>query len=510
MHPRKFIRDSFNYAFTQYLVRASLMLRGVIAAKLLGPQPYGAWNALQLMMDYGLFAPLGTQQGLDQAVPARMGSASAEQLDRLKRAGLFNILATTLAFGAGCLLWASYGSSRVLGAWGFAGIAGALAVVLTTNLAYYHLTLLRSHGNITAVSGWYFWQGLVGAVIGLAGIRWFGMWSLLWGWLLGTVVAAAYTRWQGRAIAPLAPSPSADSLLLLQVGFPMFVFTGSTLVMRSLDRLIILRYLGTEDLGLYSLAVMALTFLLYLPDSISYVLYPNFVREYSAAGRDPEAIRPRAERVLRSLSLFVPALCGLAWLLSQPMAMAVLPQFLPGVASMRLLGFGAVGLAFAGLCSILLMTVGRQQLLVPVALFVTALGAALDVLAVKLGRGITGVAAATLLTYTLDGALLVTLALAGLGARRREIFGWLGRLFGPLGLALLLAWSIDRLIPARDTPSLLVLAGRTVLECVLFVVGYVLVAAPFGRGLGFVPMLMELRLPLVGRLSRWTGRGGAS
>ena len=59
MHPRKFIRDSIGFVFTQYVVRAALMLRGLIAARVLGPQAYGAWNALQLVMDYGVFAPIG-------------------------------------------------------------------------------------------------------------------------------------------------------------------------------------------------------------------------------------------------------------------------------------------------------------------------------------------------------------------------------------------------------------------------------------------------------------------
>ena len=75
VHPKhKFTRDSLGLAFTQYLVRAMSMGRGFVAAKLLDPMAFGAWNALQLMMDYGALAPLGTQQGLDQMVPARLVS----------------------------------------------------------------------------------------------------------------------------------------------------------------------------------------------------------------------------------------------------------------------------------------------------------------------------------------------------------------------------------------------------------------------------------------------------
>lgn len=503
MHPRKFIRDSVGYAFTQYLVRAGLMLRGIVAAKLLGPQQYGAWNALQLMMDYGMFAPLGTQQGLDQAVPSRLVGGDGPLLDRLKRAGFFNILALTLFFAAGCLVWVRLGSSsRVLDAWGFVGIAGALACILLTNVAYYHLTLLRSHGDIQAVSGWYFWQGLIGAGAGLALIPMFGMWSLLWGWLVGTFVAAAFVRWRGRAIAPIAPIPSADSLHLLQVGLPMFVYTGSALVMRTLDRLIILRWLGTEDLGYYSLSVMALTFLLYLPDSVAYVVYPRFVREFGEAGRDPAALRPNVERILVGIALLVSLLCGLAYLLAHEVAAAVLPKFLPGVPALRVLSFGAIGLALANLGSIALMTLGRQQVLVPVALFATALGAVLDVAAVKLGYGITGVAWATLATYTLNGTLLLLLTFAGLGVRSRESLRSVARLFAPLLLAFVIAWGVDRLLPPLGPPSTALKLTRAALACVLFAVAFGGAVTPFARGMGFVQLASEFNLPVVGPLLR--------
>ena len=88
MPPRQpqFTRDSLGLAFTQYLVRAMSMARGFVAAKLLDPMAFGAWNALQLMMDYGALAPLGTQQGLDQMVPARLVEGDPRRVKRLKQA----------------------------------------------------------------------------------------------------------------------------------------------------------------------------------------------------------------------------------------------------------------------------------------------------------------------------------------------------------------------------------------------------------------------------------------
>src|SRR5438045_7397419 len=97
MPPRQpqFTRDSLGLAFTQYLVRAMSMARSFVAAKLLDPVSFGAWNALQLMMDYGALAPLGTQQGLDQLVPARLVEGDAERTRRPKPPPLFHPLPLT-------------------------------------------------------------------------------------------------------------------------------------------------------------------------------------------------------------------------------------------------------------------------------------------------------------------------------------------------------------------------------------------------------------------------------
>src|SRR5262249_36646094 len=119
VHPRKFVRDSLGFAVAQYVVRALVMMRTIIAARLLGPLPYGAWNAIQLLMDYGTsLPPVGTQQGLDQAVPARIVDGDVPRLERLERAGLFNILLLTLLFAGGCLAYALLRPNRFLDFWG--------------------------------------------------------------------------------------------------------------------------------------------------------------------------------------------------------------------------------------------------------------------------------------------------------------------------------------------------------------------------------------------------------
>ena len=448
MHPRKFIRDSLGFAATQYVIRGLLMARAIIAARLLGPLPYGAWNALQLVMDYGAtLPPMGTQQGLDQAVPARIVEGDVARLESIERAGLFNILVLTVLFSGAWLLYAFLHPNRFIDFWGPSGLLLAALAIVLTNVASYHMTLLRSHGNITAVSGWYLLQGVVGTALGLALIPRFGVWGLLAGWTVGTAAATLLIRLQGRGLVPIMPRPGPDGVHLVRVGLPMFVFVASSQVMRTIDRLIILRFLGTLALGYYSLSIMALSFMLYLPDSIAYVLYPRLLRDFRHHEQRPEAIRVPVERALRTLAVIVPGLCGAAYLLAREAIMLVLPHFMPGLTAVRALCFGAGGLTLANLSSIVLMTLGRQNVLVPTALGITALGAVLDVVAVKAGLGIDGVARMTLVTYVLNGGLLLWLACGGMQLRAAERLRLMARAFAPLAASFGLAYVLDHVLP---------------------------------------------------------------
>ena len=494
VHPRKFVRDSVGFAISQYLVRFLNLVRGLVAARLLGPAPYGAWSALLLLFDYGGCAPLGTYQGLDRVVPARIVDGDARLLERAKRAGFFNVLALSLLYAAICFAYFARSSGQIRTAWGLAGIVLTLACVVMTNVSLYHLTLMRSHGKIGAVSAWFLLQSVIGVTLGLALIPTFGAWGLLWGWVAGTLAATATVMWRGHAVVPLLMAPGPDSNLLLAVGFPMFIYGLSGFLMRSLDRVIILRFLGTESLGLYALAVTAVTFLLTLPDAVAYVLYPQLVRRYRQAMDDPAAIRDLVEQAVRVLAVGTPALCAIAYLGADDIVEWLLPRFREGVPALRVLCFSAAGLALSNLASIVLMTLGRQLLLVPVAFGMSALGVFLDLLAIRTGHGIRGVAWATFVTFVLNSAVLMGLAQWGLGPGLGHRLGFLARAFVPLAIAIPLAFGCERLLPGFGLAGPM-RALRLLASASLWVAVYGMLTAPLVRGIGLRALAAEFRWP---------------
>ena len=492
--PRRFIRDSIGYAVSQYLVRFLTTFRGLLAARLLGPAGYGDWNAILLLMDYGTNAHSCTLAGLDQAVPARIVDGDEAKLAKVKRSGLFNLMLVWGLYAVACLLYFSRTEGQIRGAWGLGGVGLMLGCAGLITLSYYHHTLLRSHGNMSAVSLWFMLQGTIGVLLGLGLIPWFGNWGLLWGWLVGTLAATVSVVWRGRAVVPLVPTPTRDSVRLLAIGLPIFIYSASNFVMRTLDRIIILKFLGTQSLGLYGLAVMAMGFLLTLPDAIAFVLYPRLLKQFRAAGDDPAALRDAVHRTMRALSLIMPALCALAYLAADDAVYWLLPKFLEGVPALRILCFSAAGLSLANLGSVVQMSLGRQLRLVPVAVGMTALGVTLDLVAVHTGHGIRGVAWATFATYAINSAVLIVMTEAAMGASFLGTIGFLVRLLLPLGAAIPLAYLFERFMPGWG-PSIPIRLLRLAVSAVAWLALYTLVVAPLARGFGLRGLLSELRWP---------------
>ena len=142
------------------------------------------------------------------------------------------------------------------------------------------------------------------------------------------------------------------------------------------------------------------------------------------------------------------------------------------------------------------MTLGRQNVLIPAALAMTAMGATLDYLALRWGWGINGVARMTLVTYLVNGGTLLWLAYTGLRADRARRIGVVARSVAPLLASFVLAYAIDRLLPWSVTMAWPLLLLRLLAVNALFVGLYGATVAPLLQGLGLRQVMREFNLML--------------
>ncbi len=480
LHRRKFVRDSLGYAFSQYLARSALLLRGLAAAWKMGPSGYGGWNALNLILDYGAYSSLGVIYGLDLQLPGtveRQDRARARTLCR-GAAGISLLGGAVFATLVAAYLVSGHHELEALWGWGPAALM-VIAALLQLAIAY-HAAVLRAHGRIHVVSAAGGTQALVGAGVGVALLPAGGVWGLIGGWILGQLLALLWLRRAGVEV-PLRPALGLPSRELLAAGFPISGFFVASLVLRSADRLAFLRYLGSESLGLYSLGLMAAGLVLYPPEAAGYVLYPRVAAAHHGA-RDPERTRGEVMRAHRFLCVLLPLAVGIGVLWAEPAVRWLLPAYRAGVPALRVLACGALALSAATVPAYYLLASGRSRPLLACGAAAAAFTlAAVFWVAGHLRKPVL-IACASATGYLVFALLLVGLAAWKLESSPNRRVGFLLASLVPAlwgsALALGLSW------PGLPVPDSIWLRSA------LFLLGYAPVLQ-LARGVGLSDMARE-------------------
>src|SRR5262249_3813719 len=153
---------SLGLAASQYVARGMLLARGLAAAAALGPAGFGAWNALNLILDYGGYASVGALQGLDLAFPARVSRPEAEPARRAMGGAWSVTLAGALVFALAIAGFLATGSWTARSGWGWQAPVLMLAAAFLQLAIQYHTSVLRAHGDFAPVSFGLGLQAVVG------------------------------------------------------------------------------------------------------------------------------------------------------------------------------------------------------------------------------------------------------------------------------------------------------------------------------------------------------------
>ena len=509
MHPRKFVRDWLGLALSNYLARGMLLLRGVMAAAALGPGGYGSWNALNLILDYGGYAPAGALEGLDLELPAAVAGQPGPALP----SEAWHLLAgawTIVTLGGALLAVAvalvlAFGRSPTVRSLGLAAPLLMLAAALLQLTIQYHLSALKARGEFGTVSRATVLQVLVGGGLGVALVWRHGIEGLLWGWLAGTALTLMLVR--SRVAPPLLPADASRGRALVRAGFPVFACYATSLVLRSVDRLALLRFGQAADLGHYSVGLLAIGLVLYLPESAANVLYPRVAaaaraRPGAPGAPDPEAARARARlevtRAQRALCVALPLLVAIALPWAAPLVGRLLPAFRAGVPALCVLAAGALMLAVSTVPGYFMLASGHAPRLLVLGMAAAAFNAVLVFAVAARAPRPAPVAAAAATGYACFALGVVALAMRELFVAHAERWSFLAGSFAPA------LWGAALALAATQLPAAAALGaaeswGGALLRSAAVGLGYAPALWHFGRGVGLKRVarewLMARRLP---------------
>ena len=382
-------RTILTYASGRVYRQCLGLLTSVARPKLLPEEFFGFWTLIRTILDYSQYHHLGARTIARYRIPFHQSRDEHDEANALAN--------TTYAFSVIILVCLA----MVLAVIAIfikapielrVGLAATAIMVLCQGVYEYYVTMLRAVQRFSLITGLQYLRATASLLLTILLIYFLGVYGLYLSVIMTTAVLLVWIRTRF-AYRPRSQLDYRRFLRLVRLGWPVMA-TGLAFVLQaSIDRFVVLGFLGSKQLGYYGIAVLAFGFIRQIPGAAREVMEPRMM--HAISDDRTVAIGEHFLHPLTRLAYGLPFVVGPAFFLLPPVIELVLPRYVPGILSAQVLVLAAY---FAGLNYLPRMAIVACDwqlsalMLMPVVLL---LNLAAAIVMVTRGYGISGVAAAS-------------------------------------------------------------------------------------------------------------------
>lgn len=347
------MNDRSLYILGQLLFTGFSFLFNMAAARALGPQSMGTWQTILLISSYAPALCIGMVNGLGRELPVSLGK---------ERPGIAReIVATCFRVVMGiavCLLllipFVAYlpGVESLFLATIVLGLSAARIVHVFSAMLLRSLQKFSRLGLHQALSAL-----ILAVAIGV--LQWNPTLLVVAIGMTGSFVFASVTA------APLVNFSGATlstASTLIKSGLPIYAAGLLFMLLGSTDRWLILYFLGTESLGLYTPAILAFAIITVAPMLVSNIKYPHLGYLYGKHNSVRELL-PEIRRIILLNLGFSGAVAAIGCLAMYKFVIPfVLPEYRDGLNAMAIMFVGGLVLPIGQSFGDLFNAIGRQRI----------------------------------------------------------------------------------------------------------------------------------------------------
>lgn len=393
------ISKAASYTTSVYFAQLIGVVGSLLSKFFLGPLQVGIWGALQLIIDLTKYTTLGITAALSVEIPFYRGKGDLTKIEAIKNnvfsyLTVLSVLSMMLAPATAWLFKDNISSDFF---WGLISLAAILPLQRFNNFV---ISLLRAEKDFTTAGKQVIYSAAINVfLIGVLTYKYkiFGFLAATGFSLLFNILYVQFKKktqfhfiFNNKEIARLA-----------KLGLPLEALSMIGHLFRSIDKIVILKYLGFAEMGLYSIAIMVCNYLSSLHNSVGVVLAPHFNEK---KGKDISAseLRKSYYDSVRAMSVYLPILIGFAIIGGELMVNLFLKEFTNGINAMQILALSVYFTALANLTTTYLIALRRHIVLIPILFIACLVAFTFNLFAVKSGYGLNGVALATLITVIIN------------------------------------------------------------------------------------------------------------
>jgi len=432
-----------------YVSLIASLVRAIALADILGPTGRGILTGVRLLAGYCSNSHLGILHGMNKLMPLALGKQEHERAEALQNTGFTSTIGLATIAGlavCGCaLLRLEHLGSETRTALALGGV-----LIIATHATTLIGCVLRTFGRFR----------IIGRVIVLTTVAEFGL-TIGLALLLGApgAVAGLALAQLGILVYLVARARVRLALrlrwpevrTLLKAGVPLLLMLLADQLYRTVDMALIVKFERARALGLYGLGSTLAAMLYTIPNSVAYVLFPEYLKSY---GRDGvEGLRSQLFLATIGLASVMPVVAGVAYLLCPCVIPLLLPKFVEGIGAIQVLLVGSALLAVPVAADQALIAFNREKRLIAFR----SLGALVIAAATTYALTRTSLQGAELLRrvalgacggYLLTGSLSLISAFAVYADRRAAVVRETALSFLPLIFCVAALWAAQRVANA--------------------------------------------------------------
>ncbi len=440
---RRLLADAAALTIAGYLVQPIMFASNLLVRRKIGPLLAGTFATLVLVQSYTQLLNLGVLTAAERELPFFRGANDRARCDRIRIASLLVALASGLLVALGL---AAYGVAKKseLGDSLFRGLMVWTAMAVITQWSQGYLIFLRTEQKFQYLArNSVVFAGLtaLGNVIGVYAIGFDGL--LVSTVAVGFLGCVAYTRVAGFVRLRFSKELWPETRSLIAVGIPLLLLGLSHVALNTIDGVLTLRLMGTEALGLYTLAISGGSIIFGFGNSLSNVLYPTMRERYGKTGNADDILKFVARPMLLLASV-LPLLAAPVFFLIPVIVRAFVPKFAAGIPAFHVIMAGVALYALVQIPKLCLLSLGRTFQLIGWAAGTALVSVTAALVLVRFG--LPGIAAAAC-TGHLFGFIGVTTHVLFGRNRARAIVTTLAGAIAPTAYAAVLFFCLESLLP---------------------------------------------------------------
>jgi O-antigen/teichoic acid export membrane protein len=303
---------------------------------------------------------------------------------------------TVSVVGIGCILFALF-KRNTLDIYVFWGLIAMGVIIVAVRMESYIVTILRAKKvffpeSLGKVINAVLYIGLIYLVV--KNFKLYGLYAVNTAVILCSILILIFLSKEHFRFS----LKKEELKHLIKVGIPLVLLGFMFVNLTNIDRIVVVKMLGAEKLGYYSVSIMMGNIIYNVSNMASVVLYPRFQEIYGKNDDKREVYRVM-QKIIKLIwfPLIILVLCGIVFL---PYLVEILiPKYIAGITSMKILLCGIYFLSLSVFYRNYLVTINKQLVSLFMCIGAVIINLILNILFIKMGLSIEGVALATSISY---------------------------------------------------------------------------------------------------------------